>query len=46
MAQVTINNLKVLDDIKKQVKDATNDQLEEHFTEMANFAIKESPPGS
>ena len=43
MAQITINNLKVLDDIKKQVKDATNDQLEDYFTEMANFAIKKSP---
>jgi hypothetical protein len=43
VAQITINNLKVLDDIKEQVKDATNDQLEEHFTEMANFAINESP---
>ena len=43
MAQITINNLKVLDDIKKQVKDATNDQLEDHFSEMANFAVNESP---
>jgi hypothetical protein len=37
VAQITINNLKVLDDIKEQVKDATNDQLEEHFTEMARL---------
>lgn len=43
MAQVTIKGLSVIKDIENQAKDIVNQELKEHFTGMANFAIRESP---
>ncbi len=43
MAQVTVKGLSVIKDIQDQVKEVVNEELKEHFTGMANFAIRESP---
>ena len=43
MAQVTVKGLNVIKDIENQAKDIVNEELEDHFTQMANYAIDESP---
>ena len=44
MAQVTIKGLKChQEDIENQAKDIVNEELEDYFTHMANFAINMSP---
>lgn len=43
MAQVTIKGLNVVKDIENQAKDIVNGELEDHFTQMGNFAINKSP---
>ena len=43
MAQITIKGLNVIKDIENQAKDIVNEELEDHFTGMANFAINQSP---
>ena len=43
MVQLTIKGLSVIDDIENQAKDIVNEGLEDHFTQMGNFAINESP---
>ena len=43
MAQITIKGLDVVKDIENQAKDIVNEELEDHFTRMANFAINQSP---
>ena len=43
MAQVTIKGLNVVKDIESQAKEIVNQELEDHFTEAANFAINKSP---
>ena len=43
MAQITIKGLNVIKDIENQAKDIVNEELEDHFTQMGNFAINQSP---
>ena len=43
MAQVTVKGLSVIKNIQDQATDIVNRELKEHFTGMANFAIRESP---
>ena len=43
MAQVTIKGLNVVKNIENQAKDIVNGELEDHFTQMGNFAINKSP---
>lgn len=43
MAQITIKGLDVVKDIENQAKDIVNEELEDHFTKMANYAINKSP---
>ncbi len=43
MAQVTVKGLSISDKIKNRSTKIVNAELKEHFTGMANFAIRESP---
>jgi len=43
MAQLTIKGLNVVKDIENQAKEIVNEELEDRFTQMGNFAINESP---
>ena len=43
MAQLTIKGQKALDDLQKQLTQATNNQLEDYFLDIADDAINMSP---
>ena len=43
MAQVTIKGLDAIRKMKEQTKEAINDELEDYFSQVANYAINRSP---